>query len=106
MLGLTEAALVQSSKQQMADELQPPMAEASAWLHNAGVRETGAWPRQAFPVADAAFSITSQPTEHVNGHNFSNDAQDVRIHTGGLGALLRRATGRASAAQFQSRPMH
>lgn len=74
-----------------------------AWLCNGDVRETGACRQEASPVADAAFSITLQPAERVNVHNFSNDAQDVWIHTG---RLLQRATTRALAAHFQGRLMH
>lgn len=77
----------------------------SVWLYNGDVRETGACRQEASHVAvDAAFSITLQPAEHVNVHNFSNDAQDVWIHPGRL--LERRATAGASAAHFQGRLMH
>lgn len=76
----------------------------SAWLYSGDMQETGACPREASPVADAAFSITLQPAEHVNVHNFSNDAQDVWIHPGRLHE--RRATAKALAAHFQGRLMH
>lgn len=94
-----------SAEQQTTDGRRASASDprVSAWLYNGDVRETGACPREASSLADAAFSITLQPAEHVNVHDFSNDAQDVWIHTG---RLLQRATTRALAAHFQGRPMH
>lgn len=73
-----------SAEQQTTDGRRASASDrrVSALLYNGDVQETGACPREPSPIASAAFSITLQPAEHVNVHNFSNDAQDVRIRTG------------------------